>query len=398
MSFKDWTISTIGDTCENFDSFRKPLSSSEREKIKGKIPYYGAADVIGYISKYLFDGHYVLIAEDGSVINNNGNPIVQNVKGQFWVSNHSHVLKGNNLVSTEYIYYYLKQIKIKPYLTGSVQMKLNQSNLNRIPFRYPSTKVQKSITNILSSLDDKIELNNKINKNLEEIAQTLYKRWFVDFEFPDENGEPYKSNGGEMVDSELGMIPKGWKNEALSSVLDNKRERVGSKDLPVLSAIKEGKLVLSSDFFTKDVPSKNLSKYLVVGQREFSYNPARINIGSIGMNEFDFSGCVSPIYVVLKSENLYVNFFSLYFKMKSFAEEVNLRASGSVRQSLNYDDLGRIMIVYPPRKIITEFNKIYDAIYAILKNNEKLNKKLSNTRDELLPKLMSGEIEVPVEE
>lgn len=306
------------------------------------------------------------------------------------------------LVNRMYLYYYLQigdgKAELASKIMGSVQSVINLKDLKKVKIDLHSLEKQKAIANILSSLDDKIELNNKINKNLEELAQTLYKRWFVDFEFPNEDGEPYKTSGGEMVESEFGLIPKGWEFLELNKVIRNQRDKARSSIFPVLSAVKEGKLVLSSEFFTKDVPSKDLSKYLIVEKGMFSYNPARINIGSIGLNEFNFTGCVSPVYVVLKVETPYVGFFSEYFKTQQFRDQVVLRASGSVRQTLSYEDFGRIKIVYPPVKVINHFNEVFINIDQNIKLYEKQNKKLSDIRDELLPKLMNGEIEVPIEE
>ena len=129
--------------------------------------------------------------------------------------------------------------------------------------------------------------NRRGNDNLEQQAQALFKSWFVDF-------EPFKN--GEFVDSELGMIPKGWRIVTLGEVTKQITEKVGDReDITVLSPINSGELVLSEEYFTKQVFSKNLSKYIVVKPLSFAYNPARINIGSIGLNTFDFVGCVSPV-------------------------------------------------------------------------------------------------------
>ena len=133
--------------------------------------------------------------------------------------------------------------------------------------------------------------NKRGNDNLEQQAQALFKSWFVDF-------EPFKD--GEFVDSELGMIPKGWRVVCLGEVTKQVTEKVGNReDVTVLSPVNSGELVLSEEYFTKQVFSKNLSKYLIVNPLSFAYNPARINIGSIGLNEYDFVGCVSPVYVSL---------------------------------------------------------------------------------------------------
>src|SRR5699024_2652256 len=122
--------------------------------------------------------------------------------------------------SNEYLYYYLKYIrkKIINYDRGSSQPSIKKTDLLNTMIRIPNKKNQNAITNLLLSMEYKIELNNNIISNLEELAQTLFKRWFVDFEFPNEEGKPYKSSGGKMVESELGMIPEGWKVKSLSEV------------------------------------------------------------------------------------------------------------------------------------------------------------------------------------
>ncbi|GAB1405134.1 hypothetical protein MASR1M74_23130 [Lentimicrobium sp.] len=103
---------------------------------------------------------------------------------------------------------------------GGAQQNLNAGMIKELPIILPNLPTQTAIAEILSSLDDKIELNNKINQELENLAQTLFKQWFIDFEFPNENGEPYKSSGGEMVDSELGEIPKGWEVKPIGELFD----------------------------------------------------------------------------------------------------------------------------------------------------------------------------------
>src|SRR5699024_8577850 len=114
----------------------------------------------------------------------------------------------------KYLYQLLKsplmKNQYKSMSTGTAQPQLPIKDIKKLELIVPPLEEQEKIANILSSLDDKIELNNDMNKTLEEMAQSIFKRWFVDFEFPNEDGEPYKSSGGEMVDSELGMIPKGW--------------------------------------------------------------------------------------------------------------------------------------------------------------------------------------------
>ena len=228
--------------------------------------------------------------------------------------------------------------------------------------------------------------NRLINDNLEQQAQALFKSWFVDF-------EPFKNC--EFVDSELGMIPKGWRVTNLGAVTTECKEKVGARlDVKVLSPVTSGELLLSEEYFTKQVFSDSIAKYIVVKPNEFAYNPARVNIGSLGINTFNFDGCVSPVYVVFKTELQYHHFFNLLRTRDNFKSEINSRAIGGVRQTLSYKDFSLIKVVYPPIHIIEEFNKIYSSLLNRMDSNTFENKKLSHLRDTLLPRLMSGELKI----
>ena len=297
---------------------------------------------------------------------------------------------SDNLVTQNYIYYYLNsdfgQNEIKKGIVGAAQPKLPIKNIMDISIALPPLKYQKDVIDILSSIDDKIELNRRINDNLEQQAQALFKAWFVDF-------EPFKD--GEFVNSELGMIPKDWRIVSLGEVTKQITEKVGNrKDVTVLSPINSGELVLSKEYFNKQVFSTDLSKYLIVNPLSFAYNPARINIGSIGLNTFDFVGCVSPVYVVFECEPNYQYFFDFFKRTATFKEEVALRAIGGVRQSLSYNDLALIKTIYPTPDVIVEFNNLYLKMKEVTKKNTTQNEKFISLRDSLLPRLMSGELKI----
>ena len=181
----------------------------------------------------------------------------------------------------------------------------------------------------------------------------------------------------------------------MNEVTTNNRNKINPNyDYKVLSAVNTGNLVLSDDYFEKQVYSKNIEKYLNVGKNDFAYNPARINIGSIGLNEYGFPCCVSPVYVTFSVDKEYINFFELYFKSKKFNSEVLTRASGSVRQSLNYKDFGLIELPYPPYEVIKNFNEKYDIIKNRIKENNEKIRLLNCLKKELIPKLMNGEIDL----
>ena len=383
---EEWKEYKLGEVINILDYKRIPLSSAERKTREGGFPYYGAQGIIDYIDDYIFDGTYLLIAEDGENLKSKKQDIAQLAHGKYWVNNHAHIVESNGICDIRYLCYILNNIDLSGYITGSAQPKLNQANLSAISIILPPLNLQEQIADFISMFDNKIELNQRINDNLEQQAQALFKSWFVNF-------EPFKK--GKFIDSELGMIPEGWQVEELGNITNSITEKVGKRtDVKVLSPVNTGDLLLSEEYFTKQVYSKTLAKYIMVAPNDFAYNPARINIGSIGMNTFDFSGCVSPVYVVFRCEKEYHHFFNIFKATKNFKEEVNTRAIGGIRQTLSYKDFSLIKIVYPPKEAVEQFNKIYSHIMTLIKKNVLENKRLHQTRDTLLPKLMSGELKI----
>ena len=124
-----WKVKELGDVITLLDSKRIPLSQSERQKRRGKYPYYGATEIMDYVDDFIFDGDYILLAEDGSVMDEYGFPIVQFIWGKNWVNNHAHVIQSNNKKALEFVYQTLKMIPVVLIKTGSIQMKINQENL-----------------------------------------------------------------------------------------------------------------------------------------------------------------------------------------------------------------------------------------------------------------------------
>lgn len=296
---------------------------------------------------------------------------------------------NDKVADYEFVYYSLKNdyTTLASLANGGAQQNLNAQIIKDYVLKMPSLADQHRIASILSSLDRKIELNNKINADLEEMAQAIFKNWFVDF-------EPFKD--GKFVDSELGTIPEGWKVGTLGDITKNKSAKVKERnDVKVLSPVTTGELVLSEEYFTKQVFSSSIAKYKIVNKGDFAYNPARVNIGSLGRNEFDFDGCVSPVYVVFSVLDGYENYFDLFRKTDFFKDSVASLAIGGVRQSLSYDDLSSIEVIIPSENAVEEFNNLYNQMKKTIKANKLESSRLSTLRDTLLPRLMSGELEVP---
>lgn len=167
-----WEVKKLGDLVENHDRKRKPISKMLRDKMEKKYPYYGANGVIDYVDEYIFNGKYLLVGEDGTVRTKEGYPILNYVHDKFWVSNHAHVLSGK-LASTEYIYLMLSKMSVNNIVTGAVQEKINQKNLNSLKTIFPLKNELIKFENIIQPIF-KIIINKKEeNKKLAEIRDAL---------------------------------------------------------------------------------------------------------------------------------------------------------------------------------------------------------------------------------
>ncbi|MBS0870932.1 restriction endonuclease subunit S [Enterobacter ludwigii] len=168
-----WELKSFGDVSKCYDKKRIPLSKPQREKKKGEIPYYGATSIMDYVDEYIFDGIYLLLGEDGSVIKENGLPFTQYIWGKSWVNNHAHVLTGSESVTTEHLMVFIKQENIAAYVTGAVQMKLNQKNMNSIPFIFADEAVNNVFGQRIDSIYAVIRAKSEENLTLTNLRDTL---------------------------------------------------------------------------------------------------------------------------------------------------------------------------------------------------------------------------------
>lgn len=170
---KGWQVSSIGSVTRNYDSKRVPLSQNERDIMKGGIPYYGATGIMDYVNRHIFDGQYVLIAEDGSVMDVKGNPIVQMIWGKTWVNNHAHVLQGCNGYSNELLYLLLQHIPVVKIMTGSIQKKINQDNLNSYNIPQIPDPISQAFYEIVKPMFEKIQSLQDENDELTKLRDWL---------------------------------------------------------------------------------------------------------------------------------------------------------------------------------------------------------------------------------
>lgn len=308
-----------------------------------------------------------------------------------------------------YIYYNLlsRFDSIANMAIGGAQQNLNAGMIKELPIDLPDLPTQSAIAEILSSLDDKIELNNQINQNLEALAQALFKQWFVDFEFPNENGDPYKSSGGEMVDSELGEIPKGWKIAKLEQeVLISSSKRIFSKEY-----IQKGIPFFRGKEITQLDKSNNVSTELFISKERFEEIKSKFGIPKIGDILITSVGTIGNSYLVNKEFDFYFKdgnitwiknylrdltpeYIFTWFRTKNTQKTIKEVCIGSTQQALTISALNELKIVSPEKEIIKSFGRVVKPIYQEIANNKDENQNLNILRDTLLPKLISGELEV----
>ena len=168
-----WRIGTVGDIIELHDSKRIPLSGAERDKMAKVYPYYGATSLMDYVDNYLFDGIYLLLGEDGTVVDSLGFPILQYVYGQFWVNNHAHIITGKEGFSVEELYLFFSLTNIKSIVTGAVQQKVSQQNLKKVPAIIPSKEALCAFDEVIQPIFSQIRNLRDENERLRSLRDTL---------------------------------------------------------------------------------------------------------------------------------------------------------------------------------------------------------------------------------
>lgn len=369
----DWVETTLGKAINLRQGKYIPSSLFSKEiNSKRKFSIFGGGGVRGYSDFFEYEKPQVIITCRGS-----GCGLIQKTKQNSSITNSSIAFEvDENFINRNFIFYWASGKDFSDVTTGSAQPQITISALSKKEILLPPLLEQQAIASVLSAFDDKIELLREQNKTLEEMGQVIFQEWFEKYGVEDE-------------------LPEGWRVGKLGEAGKQITARVKNQEnRQVLSAVNTGNLVLSEDYFTKQVFSKTLEKYIICEPGDFAYNPARINIGSIGRNNNNVFGAVSPVYVVFRPNEKIGRYLEFILKSKDFNRHVEKFANGSVRQALNYDGFSRFEILIPGDEILEEFNEIIlDFDNKINFNNSQIQS-LARTRDELLPKLMRGEVRV----
>lgn len=360
------------------------------------------------VEKYSLNENDVVIGMDGSRVGRNKAQIKKNDLPLLLAQRVARV-KARLGYSQTLIAYIIKSPLFEKYVekvqTGTSIPHISQTQIEDFKFDIISDyKIQCSIAEILSSLDDKIELNNKINQELESLAQLLFKRWFVDFEFPNERGEPYKSSGGEMVDSELGEIPKGWKLDKLEKIVT--KSHTGADAItraPIVDYDTGIKCARVGDLTNKrsylnwafcKINPQDYDRHKLEEGDIIVTRTATLGVNQLVRKSIDAVCNNGLIRLKLDKKVYHPNFVFIQLQSDSYKEYIE-RISGdsSTRPNMQMDYLLDFKIILPESSLVIKFSELLDDIYNQIDASKLENEALANTRDTLLPKLISGELQ-----
>ena len=348
--------------------------------------------------------HDILMTKDGTI---GKLAYIKELPEKATVASHIFVIRNNsNKLDQKFLFFYFKskpfQWIVNSRIEGSVIPALYQRDIVELKVPLPSVSEQKAIASILSSLDSKIDLLRRQNQTLENIAQALFKRWFVDFEFPDKDGKPYKSSGGKMVESELGEIPEGWK----VGIVNNLCQKLASGGTPSTK---------NNEYYSGEInwfSTKELNdNYLFESERKIteeglSNSSAKLfprdavvmaiyaapTVGRLGIlakeSTFNQAACG-----FIANENICCNEFIYLFLLYS-RNILNNLANGAAQQNLNVGIVLNFPVILADKFIMKKFKELIRPIFNKIYVNSYQTQTLTKTRDTMLPKLMSGQIRV----
>lgn len=324
---------------------------------------------------------------------------------------------NEKIVDIKYIYYFLLQNRkyIESLAQGSVQKNLYIFILENVKIKLPNKENQEKIIKILNDIDEKLELNNQINNNLQEIANAIFIKWFYDFDYPTIDNKPYRSSGGKMIESELGKIPEKWKVGLFQDIVEfsngygfKSSDLLDKEEKNTLKVFKQGNINLCGGINEEKTKSW-IYKEKCIGLEKFV-----LKKGDILMCMTDMKNSTSPLlghtalmnindkYIVnqrvglirCKKEKTEYPYVYTMTNLEYFLKDIRSRANSGVQVNLSTKGICETKIIIPAKDIMDEYNDIAKPLYEIMFNNQKENQRLESLRDVILPKLLKGEIDI----
>ncbi len=382
MNFKVYTLQELA-TIKYGKSQKKVVSDN------GDIPIYGTGGLMGYAIQSLYDKPSVLIGRKGTIDR------VHYVTQPFWtVDTLFYTEINNSIVLPHYLYYLLSILDLKQYNEGTTIPSLRTETLNRLEFNIPSIKNQQKILAILEPLEYKIELNNKINKNLEQQAQAIFKSWFVDF-------EPF----GGIMPSDWSIVPLSQIASFVNGYSYKSNELISSTTAMTTIKNFERKSGFKLDGFKEILPSGKIKteQYVelfdvLVAHTDLTQNAEIIGNAELVLSFDDYDNVVFSMDLVKvqpKIEKISKFLIFAILKDRRFKEHCLGYTNGTTVLHLSKKALSEYKLILPKDlSILFPLDEIITIFYKQIASNVEENKKLKNLKDTLLPKLMSGEIDI----
>lgn len=386
----------LGDLIE----FQRGYDLPKSKFVHGKYPVQSSNGILGYHHEYKVKAPSITIGRSGTV----GIPHL--IKTNFFPHNTALFVKDFKGNDVEYIYYLLKNLKLNEYKTGSGVPTMNRNHLHPLKIQaFLDIPTQKSIAHILSTLDQKIAINNQINAQLEQMAKTLYDYWFVQFDFPDENGKPYKSSGGEMVynDTLKREIPKGWEVKSLGEL----GEIVGGSTPSTTNS--DNFCTNGTAWITPNDLSKNQgNKFIGHGEIDVTDKGIRdaslkkYPIGTVLMSSRAPIGYMAIARNEVTTNQGFKSFIPnkgyakefVFYAVKNSLKAIIQSSSGSTFKEVSLTTLRTIKMILPNKDISNEYSRLVTKIFEEQDDLEQQNQQLTQLRDFLLPMLMNGQVGV----
>lgn len=386
------TSCQLGDLIE----FQRGYDLPRSEFVDGEYPVQSSNGILGYHNEYKVEAPGITIGRSGTV----GIPHL--LHKNFFPHNTTLFVKDFKGNDVEYIYYLLHYLDLGNQKTGSGVPTMNRNHLHPLKIKaYRDIKNQQKIAKILSTLDRKIALNNQINAELEKMAKTLYDYWFVQFDFPDENGNPYKSSGGKMVWNEVlkREVPLGWGDSTIGKIENNiVTGKTPSKEIPenfggnipfiTIGDIRDNTFIVKTEEKLTALGA-NSQKNKFLPENAICVT-CIATVGLVGFTTQVSQTNQQINSIVCEDEN---NRFYLYFSLLDFFS-VSGAKIGNTFANMNKNDFSNIKILKPRDDVLKQYFNLVNSLFENIKNNTKQNQTLTQYRDFLLPMLMNGQVEI----
>ena len=392
--------SSIGEVCSRFSS-GTALPAKDIHQT-GLDPVYGGNGIRGYTDTYNFDGRCAIIGRQGALCGN-----VRYFEGKAFMTEHAIVAVANDKNDSGYLAYKLMIMNLGKYQGQSAQPGLSVTTLSRLPIRLPDLATQRKVFSFLNTLSNKISNNTAVISQLESLAKTIYDYWFLQFEFPNEEGKPYKSSGGKMVwNAELKReIPEGWEAKQIKDIATTNRgisytakdlADIGTPILSLASVSRTGAYIPEGiKYFCGEVPSsKELKPYdLIMCNTDMTQQ--REVIARCIMVPDIFENVITHTHHITKvslNDDSYNSYFCSTTQSSWFHEYVKGFSSGTNVLGRDAKAFDKIWLPVPDKNTAEKYNKTFMKLQKDKSNLLKQNQELASLRDFLLPMLMNGQI------